>query len=513
MDTKKWTEHFKRDLPVFYEATRKFYRKELEPGKYKGISGGFGCYGERGAESTMLRLRFAGGIIEQRDLQSLITLIEKHKVEMVHYTTCQSLQLHHLTETQVLSLTAELYEQGILTRGAGSDFPRNITAPALRGIDPNEYFDITALVDAVTDYLLGFIGVVKLPRKFKVSFNNAPVDEPHSTIRDLGFVGRPDGLFDVYAAGGLGPNPKLGVKLAEGIAREKILYYVKAMYMTFSKYGNYTNRSRARTRYFQQVPGTEEFKVLFNNGLTEAFKENLELHVEEREITKTGIPREVDNLRIKPQKQRGLYYVTYHPVGGTPSMENFLALAKAVVAIDGAQFRLGAEETAYITNLTADEAERIAALTESETAHTAFEKSVSCVGSTVCQVGLRDSHGLLKNILEAAKPYNFADGVLPRLYISGCPNSCGTHETGVLGFQGAAKKVGDTTVPAFAVHIGGSDTLYREVLGPKVTVITSENIPEFIVELGKTVENAKTTFNEWYSAHSKELYALAEKYV
>ena len=37
MDTKKWTEHFKRDLPVFYEATRKFYRKELEPGKYKGI--------------------------------------------------------------------------------------------------------------------------------------------------------------------------------------------------------------------------------------------------------------------------------------------------------------------------------------------------------------------------------------------------------------------------------------------------------------------------------------------
>ena len=42
---KRWTEHFKADLPTFYDATRKFYAKELKPAEYKGVSGGFGCYG------------------------------------------------------------------------------------------------------------------------------------------------------------------------------------------------------------------------------------------------------------------------------------------------------------------------------------------------------------------------------------------------------------------------------------------------------------------------------------
>ena len=36
---KRWTEHFKADLPTFYDATRKFYAKELKPAEYKGVSG------------------------------------------------------------------------------------------------------------------------------------------------------------------------------------------------------------------------------------------------------------------------------------------------------------------------------------------------------------------------------------------------------------------------------------------------------------------------------------------
>ena len=34
-------------------------------------------------------------------------------------------------------------------------------------------------------------------------------------FRDLGFVSRPDGKFDVYCAGGMGANPRMGVKIAE----------------------------------------------------------------------------------------------------------------------------------------------------------------------------------------------------------------------------------------------------------------------------------------------------------
>ena len=40
-------------------------------------------------------------------------------------------------------------------------------------------------------------------RKLKVGFSNGPANETHATFRDLGFVGREDGNFDVYSAGGL----------------------------------------------------------------------------------------------------------------------------------------------------------------------------------------------------------------------------------------------------------------------------------------------------------------------
>ena len=71
-----------------------------------------------------------------------------------------------------------------------------------------------------------FINAEKMPRKLKVCFSNSPANVTHATYRDLGFAACPDGTFDVYSAGGLGNNPQFGVKVAEGVAPEKILYYI-----------------------------------------------------------------------------------------------------------------------------------------------------------------------------------------------------------------------------------------------------------------------------------------------
>lgn len=46
--TKETKEEISRRFPQFVEATQAFYAKELPPAKYKGTSGKFGCYGERG---------------------------------------------------------------------------------------------------------------------------------------------------------------------------------------------------------------------------------------------------------------------------------------------------------------------------------------------------------------------------------------------------------------------------------------------------------------------------------
>ena len=82
---------------------------------------------------------------------------------------------------------------------------------------------------AAEDYLLGLLGKVKLPRKLKVAFSNSRDNMTHATFRDLGFVATPQWKFDVYSAGGLGREPRMGVLVAEGIEPAKILYYIKAM--------------------------------------------------------------------------------------------------------------------------------------------------------------------------------------------------------------------------------------------------------------------------------------------
>ena len=47
-------------------------------------------------------------------------------------------------------------------------------------------------------------------------------------IRDRGFVACADGTFDVYCAGGLGANPKMGVLVDTGVAPRNVLYDVCA---------------------------------------------------------------------------------------------------------------------------------------------------------------------------------------------------------------------------------------------------------------------------------------------
>ena len=103
----------------------------------------------------------------------------------------------------------------------------------LSGVEVGEYFDVMPYAEAAGNYAMNFIKAEKMPRKLKICFSNSPANLPHATYRDLGFAARPDGKFDVYSAGGLGNNPKFGVKVAEGVAPDKILYYVQAMWQTF----------------------------------------------------------------------------------------------------------------------------------------------------------------------------------------------------------------------------------------------------------------------------------------
>lgn len=509
---KDYLSEFLPDLEEFKEKTMKFHNKEITVPEYKGFSGGFGSYAERGGDTHMLRLRMAGGQLTKSRLKFIVDACEKYDVKRIKLTTCQSVQLHHLEAADLCDMIADAWKADMISRGSGGDFPRNVMASPLSGVQTDEYFDVLPYAQAAGKYLMGFIKTVKFPRKLKVCFSNSPANEPHATFRDLGFVANPDGTFDVYAAGGLGNKPALGVRVAEHIAPNKILYYIKAMVNTFVTYGNYENRGRARTRFMQDTLGREGFVAAYQEKLAEVLaSEKLDIEVTASPIKKTGNGAAITDKRIIPQKQDGLYAVFYQPIGGILAPAKAKELYELIQNMDDVEIRLTAEEGLYVINCNAEEAKRILDAT-ADGANTLFETSVACIGSAICQVGVGDSQSLLHLCVDAVRKENFADGVLPKIHISGCPSSCGTHQIGTIGFRGAVKQTPDGPKPAFAIFTGGCALQGRETLADTGKSITVEDIPRFLVALGKMIAQENSTYEAWAPANADKLNALIETY-
>ncbi len=119
---------------------------------------------------------------------------------------------------------------------------------------------------------------------------------------------------------------------------------------------------------------------------------------------------------------------------------------------------------------------------------------MACVGAATCQQGVRDSQSTLKMLVEAMRREGFSDGILPRIHISGCPSSCGTHQIGTLGFRGGVKLVDKKPMPAYMLYAGGCDAQGAEQFGQELGMMLEQDIPAFLAELGRAVRASDGTF-------------------
>ncbi|MDO5376901.1 MAG: nitrite/sulfite reductase [Clostridia bacterium] len=507
---------FKPDMAAFAEKTAAFYAGEISKAEYKGFSGLYGSYAQKGGQASMLRLRMTAGRVTREKLAFTAGMIRRHGIRRLHFTTCQTIQLHDLSQQAVCDIMDKALDAGIVTMGGGGDFPRNVMCSPLSGLVEGECFDVLPYAEAAGEYLMHFIKAEKMPRKLKVGFSSSEANLTHATYRDLGFAARPDGNFDVYSAGGLGNNPRLGVQVADNVPPEDILYYIKAMWLTFRAYGNYENRGKARTRYMQEaLGGPQAYKRAYLEKLQEVFAGEEDLHIA-RAAQKAPVPTDgsaiPESPRVIRQKQEGLCAVLWHPIGGQPDADVFCRLSDALEGMPHAEMRLAPDESAYLVNLTGAQAEQVMAIT-CDSARSLFETSVSCIGASICQVGVRDSQALLRACVEAVREAGLPDGALPQIHISGCPSSCGAHQTGDLGFRGGIKMAEGKPRPAFLLFIGGSEKQGQERLGDELGAMLEGDIPAFLVRLGQTVAKSGMRYAEWRKAQPDALLAVAKEFI
>lgn len=505
----QWIHTYQMEIEDFRKTINAFQAGDLSKKDYKGISGGMGSYAQRDPEGHMLRLRMPGGRLTTEHLGFLADTVAAYQVKRLKLTTCETVQLHDLTAEQVPLIMKSAMDAGIYCRGGGGDNPRNVMSSPLSGVQRGEAFDVLPYAEAATEYLLSICRDIKMPRKLKIAFCNGADDCVHSAFRDMGFLAKENGTFSLSIAGGLGNQHRMGVPVAENVAPGEILYYIRAMIDTFCAHGNYENRAKARTRYLQETLGKDGLKDTFLANVAQRKAQGgLDLSVTQREITKTGAGT-ISDPRAIPQKQTGLYAVAYQPIGGAMPVDKPARLYDLLKEIPAAECRIGPDETLYIINLTAEEAQ--AALTATaDGAETEFERSVACIGAAVCQQGVRDSQSLLRAAVLAVREAGIPDGALPRVVISGCPSSCAAHQAGEMGFQGCVKPVDGKPQPAFKLFLGGSDALGKARFGEPVAVILEKEIPAMLVELGHAA--AEQGWKRWSAEHTAERDAIIARY-
>ena len=73
--------------------------------------------------------------------------------------------------------------------------------------------------------------------------------------------------------------------------------------------------------------------------------------------------------------------------------------------------------------------------------NSSLEESICCIGVPICQMGIQNSQKMLNTIIDYFRENVDKETMhkLPRLYISGCPNSCGVHQIGSIGLTGKMK--------------------------------------------------------------------------
>ncbi len=505
-------QRFAGEFEKFQKGIEGFFSKEIAPKDFKGIGGGFGSYAERGFESAMLRLRFFGSRILPYQMKFLVNAVKKYDLKYVHFTTGQCIQFHKLQGEQILELYKECFEHDIYNRGTGGDNLRNVTASPLHGVHPAEPFAVTPYLQAVSEYAVSLIGTLALPRKYKIGFSVVD-NEGHANYKDLGFLAKENGKFDVYAGGGIGGGSAFGFLVDEDINPNEVLHHVEGMLHLYHELGDFKNRGKARSRFIAQRLGEEEFRKAYHEYLTKSkAAHDLTLSVEPYTVNKVGTTMPTTVL-AEPQKQEGLYYIQYKPLVGTPPMDVFVKLFDYVGGLEETEIRICGDESVYIVNLTGEEADAVAAIISDTHAKNQFEHTVSCVGATICQIGFQDSSGLVKVIKDTLEAEGLSTDRLPQLHVSGCPSSCGTHQVGKLGFHGFTKVVDKTPQPAFKVFVNGNGEVEGQRMSDELGVITVEDIPKFFIDLVNTLEAAGQDYDTWNAAHPEGLQSVLAKYL
>lgn len=478
---------------------------ELTLDQAKPVIAPFSIYPQRDG-LAMARVRVAGGELTAAELAFLATLTRRSRAAFAHPTTRQDIQLHGLAPDAAAELIRVCNANGFPFRGGCGDTFRNIAISPGSGFAPGSLFDLAPYAQFLTRVIYDWDNAFKLPRKLKIGFASA-TDAALARRQDLGFVEALDPAgrrgFAVYGGGGFGRNPSLGVKLFDFLPAADTVLAARAMVELFYDHGNREQRGEARVRFILKRLGEEAFRELFLDYFRRLdrrdypamprFRQNsphaagpLRRFPADRSLDADPAYQAWQVLAVRPTglSSRRVSVTLFIP-NGVLKARDFAAVVKLLKAFAVPAVRLTPEQNFLIPALDKSALPALFRALRALPLDLAFQSLAGqlecCIGSTVCKIGILDAprYGVavaaaIERELAKLPPERRAGlrtKILEAVHVSGCLNSCTSHQAVRFGFHGCRKAIDG--VPADAFVLWRRDPGDPEALG----VITDEIIP------------------------------------
>lgn len=464
-------ETVKKDTLNYRGKVEVFLKGQTSAVSFRAYRVPMGVYEQRTAGKFMVRIRIGAGLVLPAQLEQIARLSKKYGSGIIHITTRQDIQIHDVNIEDTPDVLESLLKAGLSPRGGGGNTVRNVTACPRAGVCPDEEFNVAPYSIATAEYLLQDRSSFNLPRKYKIVFSGCSKDCAFASVADLGFFAHiKDGVegFSVYAAGGLGSNPGVGIKIEDFIKAEDIFIVAEAIKRLFDKHGDRANKHKARLRYVLARVGVEEFLRLYEQQRDTLKKEGLPC--EAPEIREIGYLVPTDSVTVR-----------LHLKNGDIPADDLSKVAQIAAKYDLGLVRTSQLQDILITGVAKQDVDKV----NSELKELSVDvfgggpKIVACTGAATCKLGLCLSRGLADAISCKLKRNGQTDEVIR---ISGCPNSCANHYIAAVGFQGRAKRINGRLMPFYDVLVDAKTFEGRAHLAERIGTVPTKRIPDMLDE-------------------------------
>jgi sulfite reductase beta subunit-like hemoprotein len=476
------------DIELFRSYAEKYMAGGLTDDEFRAQRLRRGVYSQRQAGVHMIRTKIPGGTMTAAQMDQLATIADEFCGGKGHLTTRQNMQYHFVPLPQVSDLLGRLADFRLTTREACYNTVRNVTACPLSGLLADEVFDVHPYAQKIAFAFLHKELTDSMPRKFKIAFSGCKDDCMLTAIHDVGLraVIR-DGQrgFRMLVGGGLGPLPVEAHVLDEFVPVERLVNRIEAVLRLFNTHGNRKNKNKARLKFVVRERGWEWVKeeieknyqdILTNGGIAtpEVVPDGFGGFQSSPPPLGTGaeLPPVLGSnghsrpayerwleTNIREQKQTGYAMVTVKVPQGNLTGTQMHELAHLSRSAGDGLLRVTVDQNLVLAFVPLRALPQVyAALDRVELAEGGahqLEDIITCPGAYSCNLALTKSMNLGAALAGVVKDYSDPQVRELNIKISGCPNSCGQHWIGDIGFYGNARKINGKEVPYYLMLLGG----------------------------------------------------------